>query len=521
MRKMKKFTIPALLLAVCLIFSGCTSILSRIPHLGGPSFSDMEYVRPDVAKMENDLEELCVLVKTSQGPEEVTDSFWEFYQQIRDFYTMMSLSNIHYYHDLTDLYWQKEYDYCTAQTGTVSAVQDTLFRAMAQSPVADDLEGEDYFGSGFFDEYQGESHYDEDFLALLDRESELISQYYRLAGEEDTDRELAQLYVDLVLARENIADCLGYDDYEQYAYEMEIGRDYTPEQTRSYTEEVREKMVPLYRQLPENSFMSSYYGKMDTFSYTRNMAEAMGGKIADCFEVMDGRDLYDITDSDNSMDQSFEIYLDSYLVPYVFVKTYGTAQDPLAFTHEFGHFCNDYYSMGSAASEDVSEVFSQAMEYMSLCYGNGPKEIRKLKMIDGLCVYVEQTAYNDFEQQIYGLPQEEVTVEKVTEIFDDVADAWGFSQWSREGFGFVDTPHFFISPFYVMSYVVSNDAAIQYFQMEQEQKGSGLENYLEHIDTEQTTFMAFLDEAGLESPFEPGRIDEVADLFAEELSLTR
>jgi hypothetical protein len=62
----------------------------------------------------------------------------------------------------------------------------------------------------------------------------------------------------------------------------------------------------------------------------------------------------------------------------------------------------------------------------------------------------------------------------------------------------------------VISYVVSNDAAFQLYQLEQQEPGVGLQIYLDNLDTEQEDFFPFLEEAGLESPFLEDRIPKVA-----------
>ena len=69
--------------------------------------------------------------------------------------------------------------------------------------------------------------------------------------------------------------------------------------------------------------------------------------------------------------------------------------------------------------------------------------------------------------------------------------------------------HFFTSPMYIISYVVSNDAALQLYQMEQAEKGKGLSCYVNNLTTTEAYFLAFLDSAGLRNPFEQGRLEEV------------
>ena len=66
---------------------------------------------------------------------------------------------------------------------------------------------------------------------------------------------------------------------------------------------------------------------------------------------------------------------------------------------------------------------------------------------------------------------------------------------------------------YIFSYIVSNDAAMQLYQREQQQKGAGLALLEENLDTQEVSFLAFLDSAGLESPFTPSRVQAVRETF--------
>ena len=73
-------------------------------------------------------------------------------------------------------------------------------------------------------------------------------------------------------------------------------------------------------------------------------------------------------------------------------------------------------------------------------------------------------------------------------------------------------------PMYVISYVVSGDAAMQIYQLELADAGAGLSMLEENLDTQESYFLAFLEQAGLESPFVPGRIPSVAETFSQFLA---
>lgn len=531
--KKLKLRLLCLVLAVLMLMTALTGCTVDMPPklkqlLAGyvpVDFADMEYSRPDLVEIQTALD---ACLESAQQPE-----FWrleidlmKYMLLYQDFYTNYFLADIHYCADMTDIYWTEEYNYCLEATTEVDAGLDELFYALADSSHRETLETDDYYGEGFFDDYEGESIWDDHFTALMDREAELLSVYYDLSAqslEADQDTyynvlapQLCQVYVDLVLVRQEIAAYAGYDSYPEYAYAEHYTRDYTPAQETQYLTMVREELVPIYRNLYTYGISGvriRYRDEEATYAYVEEMANNMGGTILESFEFMTEHDLYDITISDNKYGSSFEVFLIGYGEPYLFVCPAGNDYDFLTFAHEFGHFTNDYASNGSSVSIDVAEIFSQGLEYLSLFYVEGTDTLEVIKMVDSLCVYVEQSAFADFEQRVYAMDPEDLTVENVFALFEQVGNEYGFDCWGVDPRDFVGIPHFFTSPCYVFSYVVSNDAAMQFYQLEQSEPGAGLALLEEHLDTEEECFLAFVESAGLQSPFEEGRLESVADTF--------
>ncbi len=181
----------------------------------------------------------------------------------------------------------------------------------------------------------------------------------------------------------------------------------------------------------------------------------------------------------------------------------------MPFIHEFGHFANDYASGGASNSVDVSEIFSQAMTYLSLCYADGGEALSQGAMVDSLSVYVEQAAYASFEQAAYDLTGSDLSVENLRRLFADTCEAFHMEGMNEQYYALIT--HFYTNPMYILSYVLSNDAAMQIYQLELEHSGDGLKIYEENLTNSEPSFLAFLDSAGLEAPF--GRIASVAQTF--------
>lgn len=534
----------ALLLAAVLL-TGCAgpSLRQRmeergntLPTLQTESYSgitdaDLIYTRPDLAELETLKQRVVTLAET--GPvRQTVNAVDDFYNAYDWFYTCYALADIRYSADLTDTYWEEEYNFCMESAPGVDAALEDIYFALAASPMREKLESDLLFGEGFFDGYDGENPWDGEFLKLLEQENTLVSRYYEITGEIQEEpgseefyarwgTELAQLLVELITVRREQAAYWGYGSYTEYAWDVSYTRDFTPAQAQAYYEQICQELVPLYREIADsNLWNGAYYPAKEakTFAFVRTAAQNMGGVVWDAFSAMEQGHLYDIAWGPNKYTASFVYYLTSYGVPYVFLSPAREQYDYLTFAHEFGHFCTDYAADGSMAGIDVGEIFSQGMEYLSLSYGKAPETLVKAKLADCLATYVEQAAYATFEQRMYDLSGEALTVEGLCLLYEEVAENFGFDAVGYDSREFVEINHFYTNPMYIVSYVLSNDGALQLYQLEEAQKGSGAELYQRHLATEEARLLAFLEQAGLESPFAPGRMASVAVLLREKLT---
>ena len=498
----------ALILAAALLLTGC-QYFSFLPV----RFGDMQYSRPDMASLERKLTAVEDLLSTAESAKEIMPTFFDFYWEYEDFVTNYSLAYIHYCQNMTDIYWQQEYNYCLEQTSWVDAAYDQLLYALADTAYVQELEADEYFGEDFFDDFQGESLWDDGLMELMSRHDDLLSQYYAFSDSQDRDS-LAEIFVDMISLRQEIAEYCGYPDYPSFAYDFYHARDYSPQQAEAYMNAIQSILTPLYRQVDFNgSFEPCTQNQI--LSYVTDMAQNMGGVIREAANVMTKYDLYDIAPSENKYNASFEIYLYSYQMPFIFINGKGSTDDKLTLTHEFGHFCRDYSSYGYGLSVDVAEFFSQGMEYLSLFYAEDGAALEEYKMYESLCLYVEQAAYASFEHQVYSLKGDQLTVENVDALFAQVMQDFGLDFLATSGRSYVQIPHFFISPMYVISYVISNDAAMQVYQLEKAEAGAGRKVYEDALTTEETYFLAFLQESDLEDPFSPSHLKAVRDVLQE------
>lgn len=531
----KLFAAVALTVAMALLLSGCglLGLLASEILEEEQAFDNMEYTRPDALKLEKTAAAAC---QAAEGDDfgALEDLIYDFFDQYQWFYTNLSLADIHYCIDMTDTYWLEEYNYCMEWSTVVDAAREDLLYALADSKHREKLESDEFFGADYFDDYEGESIYDETFLALMEKETALINEYYEVSGEasavvlgsneyyEQYGTRMAEILVELVKVRQQQAAWVGYDSYPEFAYDFYHGRDYTPQEADRYTAAVAEELYDLYVWSNTSynwDYLYSYCYEDETRTYVEETAKAIGGDLEEAFRVMTENDLNHISYSENKYNASFEVYLTGYEVPFVFMNPRLDPSDKLTFVHEFGHFTADYVCYSSMAGTDIMEVHSQGLEYLSLFYGPAEEELAQYKLVDSLCIYMEQSAYAQFEQALYGLTGDELTVENVQALYEDTLVQFGFDSWGFDSRGYVTITHFYTSPMYIISYVVSNDVALQLYQKERSQSGAGLELYKDMLYSDQWYIRAFAQEYGLEDPLDTDRLKSVRQTFTEGLGL--
>lgn len=497
------------------------------------TFDQIEYSRPDVDAMKRLGGDIEKLLDEHASRKDIVSSLDDFIDMYTNFSTMTVLAGIYNDLDVNNEYYAEEYSYCNSMWGEVLRIFDDVMLACSNSHMYAFLDA-NYFG-GFLEENYGlEDGYipDDELVELQTKESELLNDYRRLLIDfyasdsydiyEEYNEPVAEIYIELVKLRRAIAEEMGYDSYIEYAYTC-FGREYEPDDLDGYTAAVKQKLVPLYKDLSEaGTFDDMYYelrelSEDETLSVLSAAVQKMGDGVYEPLQFMKNSGLYDISSSDSKIDSSYVIYLDDYDVPYLFSKTFGLADDVLTVGHEFGHYVDHYINYGVDLSNDSAEMFSQGMEYLLLEYIDDEElaaELTEYKMLNSLYVYISQLSLNEFEERVYALSDEELTVENINSIFSEVAEEYGYAdEYDADLLPclWIDISHLFNKPFYVISYCVSDSAAFELYNLELGESGRGLDAYLSLVDvSDEYGFLELLENEGLSSPLTADTIDRIA-----------
>ena len=551
--KKKTAKVLALLLALSLLLGGCSPAAEEAAGglAPGESFEDLEYSRPDIAEME----EAVARLQESLGKISLPSTLRKQIEDCYDFYyhydTMFSLADIRNCQDLSDRFYQEEYAWCLENRPRVRQLMDSMYLGCARSMYAPLME-KLFFWEGFMSQYGSEEAQEqpEEIYQLYRQENQLINSYRSLIAQpfveldgqsldyresldaaegeeayalaeayyEQYNPLLGDIYAQLVSVRRQQAELLGYDSYEQMEYSAVYERDYSPQQAEEYLEDIKQYMAPLYRQLIKSRSYSQlsweYMPRERLLEIMAGAAENMGEEIGESFRFMEEHRLYDIELRPDKAGISFQAYLSDYEAPFIFLSPYGDQSDVLSFAHEFGHFADAYVNYNAYETTDLAECFSQAMEYLVLFYMEGATEeetadwLMYYKALDTLDMYVGQAAISEFESRAFRLPPEELDAEGLNRLYMEVCQDYGLQDGDTklQALGWIDVPHLFENPFYVISYPVTNDVAMQIFALELEEPGQGLERFLSMLPRTYEGLLPSIDQAGLDSPFLEGRV---------------
>ncbi len=489
--------------------------------------------------------------------------------------TMHSLVTIHSYSDSSVQYWKDEFTYLSSNYPLFSQAIESLIVACARSEHRTSFESEcfgyqilDYADGGKYTdrlvsllseeamleaEYIGLStsnveikYISVDGFTAEGTADEVLEAIYENYGSDDTKYQneyivvkqlyhqklkkmQSNIYIKLIKIRRLIADELGYESYAQLAYE-ELGYDYTASDMIKLLTDISQYISPVNANL-ENTVFDSYFSKIPiTLSNTKlindlySVYSTMNPALADIYSYMLQHSLYSISgETANRSDTSFTTYLEENNSPFLFVTTSGYIYDYSLLTHEFGHFADGYINYGSNDSVSLSEVSSHGLELLTLL---SLEEKLSYKEYEYLNYYTMRSTINDslltrsiyaiFEHYVYSIDYDEISEESINNA---VNKAFRFisgtdpSSTNNLTIQSVTLSHTVLTPFLSESYVTSGLVALDIFFIEDEGKGDGLAIYMDLLDRDGNTsgLSEQLEQLGLDSPFESGKVKDIAN----------
>lgn len=514
------------------------------------AFKDIQYKRPDTAKLDEKIDEVSKNVSKKGKLKVVLNGYKEIMQASTELDTMSSLANIYHDMDLTDTYYETETQFLSDYYTTFDNKMTALTKAILESEYAKDFT--DVWGNEFVERYKDNAKLNSpDIEELSRKETKLVQDYQKALtaqysaeynGEiitydqldpeheayvdifyviyEQKNAACGKIFKELVDIRTQIADTLGYESYTDYRYDV-LGYGFTKEESSALQEKVLEELVPLYQALQKD------YGTGVREAAARNVISTVDGmplledalknefpqRMQDAFAYMKEHELYYFNDQPDMMRSAFSTFLSSYRAPFLFINT-SSHSDVSTLFHEFGHYANFYHSPSSmwniTQDLNLAEVHSQGLEllmhgYYNEWYGEDAGWMQYYSLLDILGNILQGCAEDAFQQAVYANPN--MSLEEMNQTHSDIYAKY---MGSEIYYQWVDISHNFEQPLYYISYATSALSALEIWsiaQVDREQALKVYDNVSSHCFN--INYLDVLEKAGLQNPFKSDVVTKI------------
>lgn len=569
----------AFLLLLCMLFTlapASQSAAAEPAEAGSGEHAELSlkeifesYERTDPTEFYGDLDRLKELAASEENAAQAKELYDSLDLAYEKAYTMWIISNVATYVDATDEAMAEENAYNTTLVNQMRDRFCTVIKEILDQPGSRDIIAE------FTDEdMEFFSTYEEmtpEQLEAVNKEQALLQEYglkqleagsltvdvngremgfYDIeaaaaAGTLDADTyyakhlELAEkqnallgeLYIRLVNVRREIASLYGYDNYNDYMYEA-YGRDYTPEEIQEFADAVKANISAPYYYMQylidwNAESLNQLYEPADIFAVMSEYIPEISADLTDGLDYLIDNELYDIGYSDVKMSGAFTSAFPYYNSACIVMQPNFDTYDLLTMVHEFGHFNADYLH-GSASSIDVAEVQSQGLEFLFMEYyedifGDGAAALEEYVIFQMLYTFISGCMNNELETWAY--TQENLTLDalnaksaELLQSYENMAEgSWNLAYYSVS---WVQTPHYFTSPCYYISYATSVAGAFAIRELALENPTAAVNAYLSVAEADpELGFSEVMENAGLGDVLSAEQIQALGETLMERFDL--
>ncbi len=323
----------------------------------------------------------------------------------------------------------------------------------------------------------------DEYYELSEREEKLVDRYIASSGDSGA---CADIYIELVNVRKEIAECCGYESYADYAHEAVYNRDYTRGQIEEFSNAVAASFSGMIEDLFDASMVvrgeAAGMSESEALKRIGNAAAAINSELGETFSYMTDNGLYNVSYSKekNPVTGAYTVVLPELKVPYMFVNPSSeyerNAADAIrSIIHEFGHFSallhdpavmDGTIELTGSFCMDTCEVHSQGLEALAeSCYGGlfgaGASKERYMRLVGCVGAILDGCMFNELQTRVYDA--ENITVGEINSIMTELLKKYYDLNYNEQAAQELWTgmAHNFEAPMYYISYAVSGAAALR------------------------------------------------------------
>ena len=529
-------------------------------------FEDIEYVHYDPEPFYDSTDALCELAREGRA-DEVNALYDRLYDEFLYIDSLSVIAMLRQDQSIFDEYWAEEYVYTDdLWSRTFDALSTACGEVLKTSCAAS---FEEHVGAEAAENFRSYTPMTDEEIDAYDRELELQQEYRSLyasigeatysyggkdwtfddlygrkgdalyyadydgyltvyCGLQQTLNELfAPLYIELVGLWTETARAAGCDSYADYAYENTYCRTYSPEDAQIFCDAVKPIAREYYSDLYYSDMSYDYYYVWPVLSPTE-LIDVLGEYLPQIDEsllepwtAMKDRGLYDIDVARSGRyDGAYTTVLLYYRCPFLFATLEDDCYDLTTITHEFGHFCDYWFSpqtniFAQTDDLDLSEIHSNGLqalftEFYGDIYDKGADVAEFINLSFLLENILDGCICDEFQRRIFDDP-DGLTPEKLNDVYREVCAEYGRDSGLDWDSGWVYITHNFEMPLYYFSYAASGMAALQIWDIAQEDPARAVSVYLDVLrrGSYREGYMQILPEVGLRLFTEDGAAEEV------------
>ena len=557
-------------------------------------FSQMPYERPDLEAVKAQLNEFNERLAKAESYESAKAVFLERETYEKHVDTMESLVSIRHSIDTRDEFYDEEMKFWNTSGPVLEEYRQEWNKAMLESPFRPQFE-EEYGNVMFIKAEMAKKTFAPEIISDLQKENELATTYEKLLAsaqipfegnmytlsqmtpfknDADDDRRLAawkaegqwykdhqkeldDLYDQLVHVRDQIGRKLGYDGYTELGYYRMQRNCYGKEDVARFRAAVVKYLVPVADEVCREQ--AKRIGRAYPLSFADAALKFRSGNPKPCGEPEDilaqGKKFYDELSPETSrffntmLDQELLDVLSTpgkeagaycssiadYGVPFVFANFNGTQGDVEVVTHEAGHAFAAWMNRDRVPYSQIwpgmeaCEVHSMSMEFFAWPWADGffGEDTRKFKYshLAGALTFIPYgTMVDHFQHIVFEKPN--MTPKERHGVWKELLGIYmpwmkldGEIPFYSEGEGWQRQHHIYSLPFYYIDYCIAQTVALEFWAMIQEDQKNAWEHYMAYTrQGGSRVFTELLEHAGMVSPFDENCLKKVAEAAKKWLS---
>ena len=544
-------------------------------------FTEYKYTRPNFDEDKKKVEDFIKRFNDSTTSEEQIKIMEEMDKYKKTLSTNVNLAYIRHTIDTNDEFYKEEQDFLDEYMPHYSVLDTKMYEAIDNSKFKDELV--EHFGQHLFDLISCQLIFNEKAVPFKQKENQLTTKYNKLIASaqiefdnktltlsqmapytqsKDRDerkdatrkiseffaeheKEIDDIYDEMVHVRTDMAKALGFDSYIEYQYKSLMRTDYDKNDVAKYREFVKKYVTPVYLELRKKQ--SKRIGIEDMKAYDNNvmftdgnakphgekdflvdnakkMYSELSPETKKFFDFMYERELFDLESKKGKEGGGYCTTIEDYESPFIFANFNGTTHDVEVMTHEAGHAFQSYTSMDGRIFEyiwptfEACEIHSMSMEFLTWPWMElfFEEETNKFKFshLDGAISFIPYGVTIDhFQHFVYENP--DATAEerkaKYHEIelmyrpnldYDDEFLEKG-TWWYRQG-------HIFNNPFYYIDYTLAQVCAFQFLLKSRKNREEAFKDYLEICKVGGSqSFFGIMKAGNIKNPMNEGVLEEI------------